>query len=58
MDTGPPAARVGAPDTAPIGAGGPSIFTAVREQLGLKLEATRVSVEVLVIDRVERPIAD
>jgi uncharacterized protein (TIGR03435 family) len=35
--------------------GAPSIFTAVREQLGLTLESTRGPVDVLVIDRVERP---
>ena len=33
----------------------PSIFTAVREQLGLKLESTRAQVEYLVIDHLERP---
>jgi uncharacterized protein (TIGR03435 family) len=34
---------------------GPSIATAIREQLGLKLESQKGSAEVLVIDHVERP---
>ena len=34
---------------------GPSIFAAVQEQLGLRLESQRGPVEMIVIDRVEKP---
>jgi len=31
------------------------VFTALREQLGLKLERARVAVDYLIIDYIERP---
>ena len=45
---------------APVGAANadldrPELVTALREQLGLRLEATRAPIDVLVVDSVERP---
>jgi uncharacterized protein (TIGR03435 family) len=53
-------ASEGAPDdqsasAAPDPAGGPSLFTAIRQQLGLKLELGKGPVDIVVIDHVERP---
>jgi uncharacterized protein (TIGR03435 family) len=45
----------GAAVEAPSTANGPSLFTALQEQLGLKLESQRGEVEHLVIVRAERP---
>ncbi|MGA2217045.1 MAG: TIGR03435 family protein [Terracidiphilus sp.] len=44
--------------TAPNDAPNPPLFTAIQQQLGLKLEATRGPVQALVIDTAERPSAN
>jgi len=50
-----PASMIG-PDGKPTPEiSGPSVFTAMQEQLGLKLESQKGPVEVLMINRVERP---
>jgi uncharacterized protein (TIGR03435 family) len=43
---------------APAADSGPSLFTAVQEQLGLRLESTTAFIDVLVIDSIEQPTAD
>jgi uncharacterized protein (TIGR03435 family) len=49
----PPGANIPAPDP-----DAPSIYTAIQEQLGLKLESTKGPVEVLVVDSAEHPTDD
>jgi uncharacterized protein (TIGR03435 family) len=58
-DAGTPS-LLGLPPAAPpsVDPDAPNIFTAVAEQLGLKLEAGRGPVNVVVIDRLEKPTFD
>jgi bla regulator protein blaR1 len=56
LPPGPP--PPGAPPLPAVDPNGPSLFAALQEQLGLKLESTRAPLDVLVIDRVERPTPD
>ena len=61
-DDAPPAMAGGVPGGPPAGGGastsdasGPSLFTALEEQLGLKLESQKGPVDVIVIDHIEMP---
>ena len=58
MPPGAPPGPPGAPPLPAIDPNGPSIFTAVQEQLGLKLESTKGAVDVVVIDHAEQPTED
>ena len=46
---GPPPPAADNPDAAP------DLFAAFQQQLGLKLESTKAIVDVIVIDKIERP---
>ena len=48
----------GAPPPPSDSAGGPSIFTAMEEQLGLRLNSTKGPVQTLVIDHIDPPTED
>jgi uncharacterized protein (TIGR03435 family) len=47
-----------APGASPSPDDGPSIFVALQEQLGLRLESGRAPIEVVVIDAIQRPTPD
>ena len=51
----PLAASAGADTAPPPGTAGPSVFTALQQQLGLKLKPTKGPVEAIVIEHIERP---
>jgi uncharacterized protein (TIGR03435 family) len=51
----PGMSRAGAPPPAENGEVPPDLYTAIQQQLGLKLESTKAPADVLVIDRVAKP---
>ena len=51
----PAGSSSGLPSADPYQNAGPSLFTAIQEQLGLKLESGKGPVEIIVIDHIERP---
>jgi uncharacterized protein (TIGR03435 family) len=54
----PGGAPPGAAPLPPIDPNGPSLTTALQEQLGLKLDATRGPVTLFVVDKVSQPTPD
>ncbi len=57
-DNIPPASPISLPGIPAVDPNGPSIFTALQEQLGLRLDASKGMVDVLVVDSATRPTAN
>jgi uncharacterized protein (TIGR03435 family) len=55
LEWAPDAALQAPPNEPAIATGGPSIFSALSEQLGLRLESRRGPVPVYVIEKIEKP---
>jgi len=55
MPSGPGGGQPQSGGATSLDAGGPSLFTALQEQLGLKLESQKSQTDVIVIDHIERP---
>jgi uncharacterized protein (TIGR03435 family) len=55
MDFANALAGRGGPDIVPAPDAPPSVFTAIREQLGLKLDSSQDERDTLIVDRLERP---
>src|SRR5215216_2231629 len=53
----PPPSSVPGPEP-PSNPNGASLFTVIQEELGLKLQAARIPMPVMVVDRAERPVQD
>ena len=50
-----PAPPAGAPALPAVDSNGAGLFTALQEQLGLKVEPTKNSIDILVVDHAEHP---
>jgi uncharacterized protein (TIGR03435 family) len=58
LEWAPEQAAIPTADGATLPNSGPSIFTAVQQQLGLKLESRKHPIDLLIIDHVEKPSAN